>query len=120
MTPPILTPVTIEDPTVDGALITTSGEMSASAASDWIDIPEALHTLAVHAVTEGGASWEVGNHDKSIVRTLTLTDLVNNPTSGNVGIILRDAIPGGGASLRLKDTSGATNEWTVWIKYASY
>lgn len=96
--------------------ITVSGTMSGGAASDWIDIPDGVAVKAVHAVCTGTAKWQIGSSDKSIVRDLVLSTHVVTPTASNAGLVLEEAIPGGGASLRLFDTSSSSNAWTVWLK----
>lgn len=100
-----------------GAAITVSGTMSGGAASDWVDIPDLVHIKAIHAVCTGAAKWQIGSSDKSLVRDLVLSSYITNPTASNAGIVLEEAIPGGGASLRLFDTSSSSNVWTVWLKY---
>jgi hypothetical protein len=99
------------------AAVTISGTMSSGAASDWIDIPDLLKITAIHAVTTGTAKWQIGSSDKSIVRDLVLSTHVVLPTATIAGIILESAIPGGGASVRLFDTSSSSNAWTAWLKY---
>ena len=97
--------------------MTVTGAMSGSAASSWMDLPEGVVVKAVHAVTTAAAKWQIGSSDKSLIRDLVLSTHVVNPTASNAGIVLEEAIPGGGASIRLLDTSGSTNNWTAWIKY---
>ena len=99
--------------------VTITGTMSSGAASDWIDLPISPAIYAVHAVCTGTAKWQIGSSDKSLIRDLVLSTHVVTPTASNAGLILYDAIPGGGASLRLFDTSGSSNVWTVWLKYFS-
>ena len=99
--------------------VTVSGTMSGGAASDWVDLPNYPRIYALHAECTGAAKWQVGSSDKSIVRDLVLSTHVVTPTASNAGIILYDAIPGGGASIRLFDTSSSSNVWTVWLKYHS-
>ena len=109
---------TINDSAGDAlSAITISGTMSGGAAGDWLDLPETLDITALHAVCTGAAKWQIGNSGKSIIRDLVLSTHVVTPTASNVGLILKDALPGGGASIRLFDTSSSSNVWTVWIKY---
>ena len=108
---------TLYDDIGGGTDVTTSGTLVGDAAGDWVDLPENANVTAVHAVCTGAAKWQVGSSDKSLVRDLVLSTHVVNPTSSNVGLILNDAIPGGGASIRLFDTSSSENIWTVWVKY---
>ena len=105
------------DDTADLADLTLSGTMSGSAASTWIDLPQGYRYLAAHAVCTVTAKWQLGSSDKSLIRDLVLSTHIVNPTATNAGIILKDALPGGGASIRLMDTSGSSNIWTVWLKY---
>ena len=100
-----------------GTSVTVSGTMSGSAASDWVDLPIYPPIYSIHAVCTGAAKWQIGSSDKSLVRDLVLSSHVANPTASNAGIILYDAIPGGGASIRLLDTSTSSNVRTVWLKY---
>tara|TARA_R110002074_G_scaffold77559_7_gene175840 strand:- start:3445 stop:3801 length:357 start_codon:yes stop_codon:yes gene_type:complete len=101
----------------DVADITLTGTMSSGAASTWIDLPYGPRYLAAHAVCTGAAKWQIGSSDKSLIRDLVLSTHVVTPTASNAGIILEEALPGGGASIRLFDTSSSSNVWTVWIKY---
>jgi len=106
--------------TYEGATdIVVTGTMSSGAASDWLDLPVHPPIYAIHAICTGTAKWQIGGTGKSLVRDLVLSTHVVTPTATNVGLILQDAIPGGGASLRLFDTSGSSNVWTVWLKYFS-
>lgn len=97
--------------------LVVTGTMTGSAASTWMDLPEGTVVTAVHAVTTAAAKWQIGSSDKSLIRDLVLSSHVVNPTATVAGIILEEAIPGGGASIRLLDTSGSSNLWTAWIKY---
>jgi len=99
--------------------VIVSGTMDGSAASDWIDLPIQPTIYAIHAVCTAGATWQIGNSDKTIVRTFNGpgSSHVGAPTTTRAGYIFYEAIPGGGASLRLLDTSGSSNVWTVWLKY---
>ena len=103
----------------DSSDITLSGTMAGSGSSDWIDLPYGPQYYSAHAVCTGAANWEMGNSDKTIVRQLSHNTYVLAPSGARVGYILPDAFPGAGASIRLTDTSGSSNVWTVWIKYFS-
>ena len=83
--------------------VTLSGTMSGGAASDWIDLPIQPTIYAIHAVCTAGASWQIGNSDKTIVRTLfgPGSSHVGEPSATRAGYIFYEAIPGGGASIRL-------------------
>jgi hypothetical protein len=98
------------------------GTMVGSAAGDWVDLPfernRFLYTTAF-AVCTGRAKWQISNYDKSIVRDLVLSTHVINPTGTNAGMLLGNAMPGGGTAIRLFDTSGSENIWTIWIKYVT-
>ena len=112
--------MTIKDhygPDEDSAALVVTGTMTGSAASTWMDLPEGTVITAVHAVTTAAAKWQIGSSDKSLIRDLVLSSHVVNPTATVAGIILEEAIPGGGASIRLLDTSTSSNIWTAWIKY---
>ena len=97
--------------------VAISGTMSSGAASDWIDLPLDPPVYAIHAVCEGGAKWQIGGAGKVIVRDLVHDTFVFAPSAARAGMILFDAIPQGGASIRLFDTSSAENDWSIWIKY---
>lgn len=108
-----------EDGSGDKTDLVVTGSMSGSAASTWMDLPDGVVITAIHAVTTAAAKWQIGSSDKSLIRDLVLSTHVVNPTASNAGIVLEEAIPGGGAAIRLLDTSGSTNVWTAWIKYVT-
>ena len=103
---------------LDTADLVLTGTMSGSAASAWVDLPYGPTYHAAHAVCTGAAKWQIGSSDKSLIRDLVLSTHVVNPTASNAGIILEEALPGGGVSIRLLDTSTSSNVWTIWIKYS--
>ena len=64
------------------------------------------------AVAQGAAKWEVSNIDSTRVREHSIAGLATNPTGSVVGIISCQVIPD---SVRLTDTSGGSNEITLYI-----
>ena len=99
--------------------VVVTGTMSGGAASDWIDLPVDPPVYAIHAICTAAAKWQIGGTGKTLVRDMVLSTHIVTPTASNAGFILYDAIPGGGASIRLFDTSSSSNVWTVWLKYHS-
>lgn len=100
----------------DQTSLTLSGTMSASSPSSWVDLVDGMFYASIHAVTESAATWEIGDSGKSIIKKLVLSSHVTDPSNTDAGIILEEAIPGGGASIRLNNTGGSTNQYEIFLK----